>query len=422
VRFLFFARDAFPPFRPDVNVLFAKEMIRRGHVIDWVLQSEAPCNEAYFTTWKSCNVWVGATDKGASWVNRLRKHVLGFVHDMRGVALLRKRNYDFIQVRDKFFFPVLGILASKMFRCKFLYWLSFPFPEAFLYEAKERIARYPILYLLRGLISKFLLNNIIMRYADHIFVQSDRMKEDCVSVRIAAEKLTAVPMGVALEEFPESSTGKYFALERNEKRVVYLGALDKIRRLDFLIKVFKKVLEVVPGAKLYLVGSSQNPNDEDWLRDEAEQQGIMDSVFFTGFLPQQIALKHVSKADVCVSPIYPSSIYNASSPTKLIEYMAKAKAVVANDNPDQRIVLEKSGGGICVPYEEDAFAAAIVELLSDPTKAEHMGKRGRTYVKNERSYYKIANLLEEKYLSICNRNSSKSFPFPVKPESDQIAH
>jgi hypothetical protein len=39
---------------------------------------------------------------------------------------------------------------------------------------------------------------------------------------------------------------------------------------------------------------------------------------------------------------------NPASPTKLVEYMALGKAVVANDHPDQRMVLEQSGAGICV--------------------------------------------------------------------------
>ena len=32
--------------------------------------------------------------------------------------------------------------------------------------------------------------------------------------------------------------------------------------------------------------------------------------------------------------------------------------------PEQRLVLEQSHGGYCVPYEEDAFAGAIIELLN----------------------------------------------------------
>ncbi len=87
---------------------------------------------------------------------------------------------------------------------------------------------------------------------------------------------------------------------------------------------------------------------------------------FVGQLPQAQALRYVREADVCVSPFYPTAILQSTSPTKLVEYMAMGKAVVANDHPEQKRVIEESGAGYCVPYEEQPFADAIVKLLKDP--------------------------------------------------------
>ena len=77
------------------------------------------------------------------------------------------------------------------------------------------------------------------------------------------------------------------------------------------------------------------------------------------------------------------------------------KAVVANDHPEQRLVLAESGGGICVPYQELAFSEAILELLRYPDKAREMGVRGRNYVEKYRTYGKIADLLESSYFRVC---------------------
>ena len=84
--------------------------------------------------------------------------------------------------------------------------------------------------------------------------------------------------------------------------------------------------------------------------------------------------------------------------------MAIGKAVVANDHPEQRLIIEESGAGICVPYQEKAFADAIVELLHHPARAEEMGKRGRSYVFKHRSYGKIADIVENQYLRICEED------------------
>ena len=114
----------------------------------------------------------------------------------------------------------------------------------------------------------------------------------------------------------------------------------------------------------------------------------------------QEAWKFVSKADVCVSPFYPTPILNSTSPTKLIEYMAIGKPVVANDHPEQNLVILESGAGICVPWEENAFADAIVKLLSQPEIAEKMGHKGRHYVEKHRNYKIIANVVENEYFRI----------------------
>jgi len=73
------------------------------------------------------------------------------------------------------------------------------------------------------------------------------------------------------------------------------------------------------------------------------------------------------------------------------------KPVVANDHPEQKLVISESGGGICVPYQEKEFANAIIYLLQNPTLAKTMGEKGRTYVEKKREYSKICDLVENQY-------------------------
>ncbi|OEU63982.1 MAG: hypothetical protein BBJ57_13030 [Desulfobacterales bacterium PC51MH44] len=170
--------------------------------------------------------------------------------------------------------------------------------------------------------------------------------------------------------------------------------------MDFLIRIFARVLKNVPDAKLYLVGAGDDPSDEKLFLDEAKRLEITNSIIMTGFLPMAEAWEYVRQVDVCVSPFYPTFILNSTSPTKLIEYMAMGKAVVANDHPEQCLVIQESGGGICVPYDEQVFADAIIDLLLNTQKAREMGKRGRKYVEKNRSYKAIADMVDLKYQTI----------------------
>jgi glycosyltransferase involved in cell wall biosynthesis len=75
--------------------------------------------------------------------------------------------------------------------------------------------------------------------------------------------------------------------------------------------------------------------------------------------------------------------------------MAMGKAVVANDHPEQRLVIEQSRAGTCVPWSEQAFAAEIVRLLLSPSLRHEMGERGRDYAIRHRSYEVIADAVEK---------------------------
>ncbi len=402
LKFLFCSADKFPPFRVDVAVLFGDEMASRGHKIDWVLQSDQACSKSYQTTWSGGRVWVGRTDLGENRLSRLKKHVYNILHACRLLSLSCKNKYDFIQVKDQFVAGVLGLIAARLNDTRFYYWLSYPFPEASLYAADQGTARYPFFYRARGIFFKFLLYKIILPLSDHVFVQSEQMKVDVASQGIAEEKLSVVPMGVNLKkfiQFTESNTDDLSDYE--EECIVYLGTLIRERRIDFLIRVVSQVRRDRPKAKLYLVGGGEDQEDIDLLMREARRLGIEEAVKITGFLPQEEALKYVRKASVCVSPFYPTPILNSTSPTKVVEYMALGMPVVANDHPEQRMVINESSGGLCVPYEEKAFASAITRILDDPDEAKAMGESGRRYVTEKRSYEKIADMLEEQYFNIC---------------------
>lgn len=404
LRLLVVSSDTFPPTRVDVSVLFGEELAARGHQIDWILQSEAACARAYETHWGGGQVRVGATDLGTSIFRRIRKHVLGIANDLSMFSLLRRNAYDIIEVKDKFLSGAFAVIASRLFRTKFIYWLSYPYPEDYLTRAKDGTSRYPFLYKLRGLTFKWLLYRWLLPAADHVFVQSEQMRQDIYAEGIPLEKMTPVLMGVSatLSDAPDLSQSRHL-LPAGVPCVLYLGSLGQIRRLDFLIRAFALVKTALPAARLYMVGGGTQPSDEEFLQSEVARLGLQSSITFVGALPQAQALRYAQEADVCASPFYPTPVLRSTSPTKLVEYMALGKAVVANDHPEQRRVLEESAAGYCVPYDERAFADAVISLLAHPDTSRQMGARGRQYVREHRSYPSIAAALESRLLDIARR-------------------
>lgn len=403
LRFLVVTSDEFPPFRPDVETLFATELVRRGHRIDWIMRSARNEGPTGRVQWRGGEVWLARTDPGLRRIDRLRKHLAGLRNDLRVIRLARANRYDFVQVKDKFLVAPVAWLAARCAGARFVYWLSFPFPEASLLRAKVPNARYPWFSLVRGLTFQAILYGLVARTADHIFVQSEEMKRRMAARGVPAEKMTAVPMGVDTGVIEDAVGAQPHATRRRAAAILYLGSLERRRGLDFLLRAFAIVARTHPSAELWFVGDAHEPEDRKFLESEAQRLGLHGRVVFTGFLPRERALALVRDAAVCVSPIPPDPVYDVASPTKILEYLALAKPVVASAQPDQRLVLEESGGGICTAYEPEAFAGALTWVLDHPQEAVQMGERGREYVRSQRTYRTIADRLEECYARLAER-------------------
>jgi glycosyltransferase involved in cell wall biosynthesis len=123
-----------------------------------------------------------------------------------------------------------------------------------------------------------------------------------------------------------------------------------------------------------------------WMRREIAARGLQQHVLLTGWLPQRTALGYAVRAEVGLSPIPRGALFDVSSPTKLVEYLALGIPSVANDIPDQQLVIAQSGAGLCVPMEARAFAAATLQLLNDPEQARQFARRGPAWVKTHRTY------------------------------------
>lgn len=402
MKLLFVSSDKFPPFRVDVLDLFGKEMLELGHKVDWLLQSDADCSCNHETQWRGCKVYVGRTNNADSLFARIQKHCFSILNDLKLFGIVKKSEYDFVLVKDKFIAAMFALLATKRSPSNFIYWLSYPYPEASLYDAQQGTARFPLLYRIRGHVFDVLLYRFILKAAKHVFVQSEQMKRDLIGRGVTAEKMTAVPMGFSTEAFERWQESKADYKSFGEPDIAYLGTMVGTRKMDFMVRVLAKVKAVRPEARLLFVGDGETKADREMIENEAKKLGVDDSVTITGFMPQLEALNIIKSAKVCVSPFYPTPVLNSTSPTKLIEYMALAKAVVVNDHPEQSQVIAESGGGICVAWNEQAFADAILTLLEDEECRTVMGQKGLNYVKANRTYDRIVSPVEKALMEALN--------------------
>lgn len=400
LRLLLMTSDMFPPFRPAAKAIFGDEFAARGHVVDWLLRPDPRHDSRGGARPFGLGVaYVADTDPGRARRHRFRKHWLAFVNDLRTFALLEKGDYDLVQVKDKYLGALVAIAACKLHDVPFFYWIAFPHSESALYNARRAFARYRWLYLLRGALQKTILHRVILPSARHVFVQSEQMRRDMAAEGVPIEKMTPVPSSLNLARL-DASVGVGVDKPSNERWIVYLGTLLRQRQLEFLVRVLARVVEREPRARLLFVGKGGMAGDERALTDEARRLGVEHAVTITGWLDEPRAWDYVRAADICVSPYAPIPLLLSTSPTKLIEYMALGRPVVASTHPEQTPILRDSGAGLLADWDEDEFAVAILHVLAHPDEAAEMGRAGRRFVERFRTHRRMADLVEETYFRV----------------------
>lgn len=401
MRLFYFVTDSYPAWRVDLAELFSYELMKLGMHTDWSMRRD---DSGLWCTVKKNgeSIYLPFFISGIPIITPITRRFGEFMSEiyLTGILIFGPR-YDFIQVRDdRYTAAFFAWLAARICGSKFIYWVSFPFPENDLEKAKLSTGLRKAFFKLRGNLTMWWLYKLVLPRADHVFVQTERMKENIMAYGLAKDRMTPVSMGVSMRLFEWKRTAHH-EVERGS--VTYLGTFARSRHLETIIQAFSLVIRQLPSAKLYLVGRGDIPEDRQFLENLVEQLGLLNSVIFTGFLPIDQAWEVAAKSELCISPIYPSFIFLQGSPTKLYEYMALGRPVIANEHPEQSNALVSSGAGLCVPWNEQSFADAMISMLSNPNEAEKMGEKGPDWVEDNRRYDHIAAQVYRQYQMLLDK-------------------
>ena len=392
-------RDPLPPVRADLLTLFGTEMPRHGVATELVGQGGSHHPGA---PWPAGGMHVvGSLEHRFASICAPLWDLLGLLRALRG-----RRRPDCIQVRDKIASGLACRIVAAMLGLPFVYWMSFPIVEGF--EVRRDDIRKAgggrlrwLAHALRAAASRFLIYRMVLPGARHIFVQSEAMADWLAAQGVARCRMTAVPMGVDERLFDRGRIAPIQDARLDGRRVVlYLGRIARSRRSDFLLDVASELRKTVPGVLLVIAGDAPSNDEMAWMRHEIEARGLQQHVLLTGWLPQRSALGYAVRAEVGLSPIPRGTLFDVSSPTKLVEYLALGIPCVANDIPDQKQVIEASGCGLCVPMEVGVFTAATLQLLNDRNAAEQAALRGPAYVRSHRTYAILGRNVAETYKKI----------------------
>jgi glycosyltransferase involved in cell wall biosynthesis len=210
---------------------------------------------------------------------------------------------------------------------------------------------------------------------------------------VAENKIEIIPNGIDLSEYeslPERGQfrNKYH-IRNNEKIILYLGRIHKIKGIDLLINAYSKLVKDIEETKLVIVGPDDGFLSE--LKKQATELGMEGKVLFTGSLFDHDKLSAYVDADVFVLPSY----YDCY-PVTVLEAMACGTPVIITKNTGIVDVVNEAAYTVnCNNYLE--FSNIIQRVLQDSTLRSNMSKIGRHLIQNELNWDNIVTKVEEVY-------------------------
>ena len=151
----------------------------------------------------------------------------------------------------------------------------------------------------------------------------------------------------------------------------YAGRLSREKGVEELVRAFGAASRHVPTSRLLIAGDGP---ERSALEGLVGTLGIGDRVTFLGHLDRDALEAHLAPAWLQVIPSLVAEPFGLAA----IEAMMRGTAVVATTGGGVAEVVGHGTTGLHVPPGDvGALTRALVGLLSDRSRAEHMGAQGR---------------------------------------------
>jgi glycosyltransferase involved in cell wall biosynthesis len=231
------------------------------------------------------------------------------------------------------------------------------------------------------------------RWCRRLIATSRELADDLTThLRVPSDLITAVNPGI---EAPENEP---VSRQRDEVAVIgTAGPLVGASGFTTFLNAARRVIDAGVDAEFVIAGQGE---DEVDLRRRADRLRIAERVTFAGI--PVVGLRFWDVLDVFCQPSLVASVGRA-----LATALAHGVPAVASDVLGLRaLVLHGTNGLRARPGDSAALAGAVLELLSDPARADALGRQGRATILRDFHPETEARRLAEVYAEVLGADTA----------------
>ncbi len=196
---------------------------------------------------------------------------------------------------------------------------------------------------------------------------------------IPAAKVSIVRNGPSLARFdPSVHASRAFAAD-GTIRLLYTGALTPTYEVDAALRALAVIRERRPDLDVRLDVYGRGDSEPD-LRALAADLGLAERVSFHGRIPLDEVPAVVAASDIGLAPTHLDRYTEITLSTKVFEYAAMGKPVVASRLPMVERTFPPGSVAMYASGDADAMAEAILGFIDHPVRREDAVQRTRAIV------------------------------------------
>lgn len=212
-----------------------------------------------------------------------------------------------------------------------------------------------------------------LKHAEYATMPTELAINDLVPKNRKNFKVTvdAISNGVDLSSFVpgemEEGIIEKYGLDKDKKRVLYVGRVDPEKSIHLVVKAFAEALNQMSNIELVIVGDG---TDLENLRHLAKELGIEKNVKFLGRIMPPELIKIYRTGNV-----FATGSETETQGIVLIEAAAVGLPLIAVDvGAVGEICINQVNGELCEPKNIDQISKSMVKILTDEKLAKKYSK------------------------------------------------
>ncbi|HEU0160397.1 MAG TPA: glycosyltransferase family 4 protein [Hyphomicrobiaceae bacterium] len=246
------------------------------------------------------------------------------------------------------------------------------------------------------------IEDAVLRAADRIVTVSEPLSAELRARGLPAERIVTQPNGVDTRRFRPDLDGaplrRRLGIAGHEIVIGFIGSFAVWHGISVLVAAYARLIgahsQLRQTTRLLLIGDGALRGA---IEAEIEALGLVDRTILAGAIPQGEAPHYLAATDILAAPHVPNPDGSEffGSPTKLFEYMAMGRCIVASAIGQIGDILSHERTALLVrPGESAPLAAALLRAVSNPALRQALGAAARRQAVERHDWRQaLANIL-----------------------------